>query len=60
MNQIAIPNVWILHTVIVKHGDATCARRIECRANGVKYGLSGLRFRGNLRTLFLHLGTFGW
>ena len=29
---------------ILKRGDATCAQRMKCRANGVYYGLSIVRF----------------
>lgn len=36
---------------VIKHGDATCAQRMKCRANGVYYGLSIVRFCDILRTL---------
>ena len=38
-------------SVFFKHGHATCAQRIECRANGVEYDLSIVRFCRILRTL---------
>lgn len=37
--------------ILVRHGDATCAQRMKCRANGIKQGLSFLRFCKILRTL---------
>lgn len=37
--------------VFVKHGDATCAQRMKCCANGPKHGLSILRCCKSLRPL---------